>query len=185
MCFGVLKLCLDANPKTIWVCAFCVPLVWLLHWLNFSKDHIFFALSCWCLETLILKKQLILVKMTVIYCPNWWYNKLIFKHTCLASCAHFGMSCRNVSMQSGFHAVLTPISLWITEASSWTPSCHVTTWTECAHPLAREPGLAKGILHRRANSTNAPVRPKWQILSAMGFPVYFCMCAQHNPERGP
>lgn len=44
---------------------------------------------------------------------------------------------------------------------------------ECDHPLAREPGLAKGILHRHANSTNAPVRKKRQIRSAMGFSYLF------------
>lgn len=67
----------------------------------------------------------------------------------------------------------TSLSLSIAEASFWTPSYHAMMWMECDHPLAREPGWAKGISHRHANSTNAPVRPKWQILSAMGFSCLF------------
>lgn len=76
-----------------------------------------------------------------------------------------------------------PLSFWITEEYSWTPSCHAMMWMECDHPLAREPDWAKGISHRHANSTNAPVRPKWQTLSAMGFSIYFCMCVQHSLEK--
>ncbi len=103
---------------------------------------------------------------------NPWANMFFGVCACWNShqdCVHaVGVSCDiNISL-----------SLWITEASSWTPSCHATMWTECDHPLAREPDWAKGISHRHANSTNAPVRPKWQILSAMGFSWLFLhLCA--------
>lgn len=97
------------------------------------------------------------------------------------------------SYQDCVHAALVScdininLSCWITEASSWTPSCHATMWTECDHPLAREPDWAKGISHRHANSTNAPVRPKWQMPSATGFSCLFlhvCVTSPWEKERG-
>lgn len=72
---------------------------------------------------------------------------------------------------------LTPFSLWTPEASSWTPSCHVTTWTECDRPSAREPDSAKGTLLRHASSTNAPVRPQRQTPSAV-CALLFLWCAR-------
>lgn len=102
-------------------------------------------------------------------------NTFCVVHACWTSCrtACIWASC-NIDIN---------VSDWIAEASSWTPSCHATMWTECDHPLAREPDWAKGISRRHANSTNAPVSPNDRSCLLWVFPVYFCMCVQHSPER--
>lgn len=97
---------------------------------------------------------------------GWRWVIKILEQTCL--CAPTRMDSLKVCVMSGFHTRLS-LSCWFAEESSWTPSCHATMWMECVHPLAREPDWAKGISHRHANSTNAPVRPKWQICLLLGF----------------
>lgn len=126
--------------------------------------------------------------LTVIDLQCSMVSHLILEQTCFVACVHVG-----IVIQDCVHAVWVScninvrLSCWITEASSWTPSCHATMWTECDHPLAREPDWAKGISHRHANSTNAPVRPKWQMLSAMGFSFSFFLflhvCVTQPCER--
>lgn len=109
-------------------------------------------------------------------------NHLILEQTCFVVCLHVGIVCMHAVWVSCNINISLPF--WITEASFWTPSCHATMWMECDHPLAREPDWAKGISHRHANSTSAPVRPKWHILSAMGFSCLFLhVCTTQPWER--